>query len=122
MSELDLLNFARSCSGNVTGDFAQIITINFAMVVAIYYFLNQAKLRLKIFAFLVYLVGMLMYLGVMVEESNVELWTMDELRSRPHLSLLAQRYLQLHESWLGTTTTILINLALLVLLFGTAYL
>jgi hypothetical protein len=40
MSELDLLNLARSCGQSVRDSFAQIITITFAMVVAIYYFLH----------------------------------------------------------------------------------
>ena len=42
MSELDLLNLARSCGQSVNGDFAQVTTITFAIVVAIYYFLRQA--------------------------------------------------------------------------------
>ena len=37
MSELDLLNLARSCGQNISSEFAQVITITFAMVVAIYY-------------------------------------------------------------------------------------
>jgi hypothetical protein len=52
MSALELLNLARACTGNITSYFSQVITITFAMVVAIYYFLNQAKLGMKVFAFL----------------------------------------------------------------------
>ena len=37
MSEFDLLNLARSRGQSVNSDFAQVITITFAMVVAIYY-------------------------------------------------------------------------------------
>lgn len=48
MSELDLLNLARSCEQSISSDFAQVITITFAMVVAIYYFLHQAGIRMKI--------------------------------------------------------------------------
>ena len=38
MSELELLNLARSTTEHEVTWFAQMITINFAMVVAIYYF------------------------------------------------------------------------------------
>jgi hypothetical protein len=51
-SQMDLLNLARSCGQSVNNDFAQIITVTFAMVVAIYYFLRQAGIAMKIFAFI----------------------------------------------------------------------
>ena len=38
MSELDLLNLARSTTEHQVTWFAQMVTINFGMVVAIYYF------------------------------------------------------------------------------------
>jgi hypothetical protein len=63
MSELDLLNLARSCGQSVNSDFAQVITITFAMVIATYYFLHQAGIRMKLFAFAIYTCGMLAYLG-----------------------------------------------------------
>ena len=63
MSELDLLSLARSCGQSVNSDFAQVITITFAMVIATYYFLHQAGIRMKLFAFAIYTCGMLAYLG-----------------------------------------------------------
>ncbi len=48
MSQLDILNLARSSGQTISSDFAQVITITFAMVVAIYYFLHQAGIRMKI--------------------------------------------------------------------------
>ncbi len=66
ISELDLLNLVRSCGQTISTDFAQVITITFAMVVAIYYFLHQAGIRMKIFAFAIYTCGMLAYLGMML--------------------------------------------------------
>ena len=65
MSELDLLNLARSTTEHQVTWFAQMITINFGMVVAIYYFLHGAKLALKIFTF-AYTVGMMVLLGEML--------------------------------------------------------
>ena len=58
MGELDLFNLARAITAVEIGYFTQMITINFAMIVAIYYFLNQANLVMKIMAFIAYLVGM----------------------------------------------------------------
>ena len=63
VSELDLLNLARSTTEHQVTWFAQIITINFGMVVAIYYFLHGAKLPLKIFTFFAYGVGMMVLLS-----------------------------------------------------------
>lgn len=57
VSEIDLLDLARSCGQTISGDFAQVITIIFAMVVAIYYFLHQAGIRMKLFAFAIYTCG-----------------------------------------------------------------
>jgi len=48
MSELDLFNLARAITAVEIGYFTQMITINFAMIVAIYYFLNQANVVMKI--------------------------------------------------------------------------
>ncbi len=122
MSELDLLDLARSCSANITSDFAQVITVNFAMVVAIYYFLNQAKIGIKLFAFLVYLIGMLMYLGVMLFESNLKLGAVEALKALHSPSAVTARYVGLSESWLAHTISVLENTALWVLVLGVGYL
>ena len=58
MSQLDLLNLANSVNQTVTSEFAQVIAITFAMVIAIYYFLHQAGTGMKIFAFMIYTIGM----------------------------------------------------------------
>ncbi len=72
MSELDLLNLARSTTEHEVTWFAQMLTINFAMIVAIYYFLNTAKMTLKLFTFFAYTVGMIVLLGQMLVEANVK--------------------------------------------------
>jgi hypothetical protein len=71
VSELDLLNLARSTTEHQVNWFAQVITINFGMAVAIYYFLNGARIALKIFAFFAYTTGMLVLLGEMLVEVGV---------------------------------------------------
>ncbi len=124
MSELDLLNLARSCGQTVSSDFAQVITITFAMIVAIYYFLHQAGIRMKLFAFAVYTCGMLSYLGMMLLESGVSFGAQKALGTipQPTQALPTQYYLGMRSSWVGTTSTILFNAVYWILWLGTGYL
>ena len=120
MSEIDLLNLARSCGQTVSSDFAQVITITFA----IYYFLHQAGIRMKIFAFAIYTCGMLAYLGMMLLESNVGFGALQALQASPVTAQAAptQFYLGVRSSWLGTTSSLLLNLLYWILWLGTGYL
>jgi hypothetical protein len=124
MSQLDLLTLARSCGQNISSDFAQAITITFAMVVAIYYFLHQAGIRMKIFAFTIYTCGMLAYLGMMLMESGVGTGAQQALSAIPVEAQEppTQYFLGLRSSWVGTTSTVLLNLVFWVLWLGTGYL
>jgi hypothetical protein len=122
MTELDLLNLARAATANEVGMFTQVITINFAMVVAIYYFLHQARLAIRIFAFVAYGVGMLLYLSQMLIETNFKAMIFITLRALPHLSAATQEYVGLYDSWLGHTTSILFNGAFWILAIGVFYL
>src|SRR5262245_39227111 len=124
MSELDLLNLARSCGQIISSDFAQVITITFAMVVAIYYFLHRAGIRMKIFAFIIYTIGILAYLGMMLLESSVILGALTALRAIPAAELAppTQNYLSVRASWVGITASILLNLVYWILWLGTGYL
>lgn len=124
ISELDLLILARSCGQSVSSDFAQVIAISFAMVVAIYYFLHQAGLRMKIFAFALYTCGMLAYLGMMVLESNVGTGAQEALRAIPEAmrSRPTAHFLGVRASWVGMTSSILLNLVYWILWLGTGYL
>ena len=124
MSEIDLLNLARSCGQTISSEFSQVVTITFAMVVAIYYFLHQAGIRMKVFAFTIYTIGILAYLGMMLMESNVGTGAIEALsaipvaaQSRPTAHFLAVR-----ASWVGVTASILLNLVYWVLWLGTSYL
>src|SRR5947209_18875699 len=80
MSELDLLNLARSTTEHEVAWFAQMLTINFAMDVAIYYFLNAAKMTLKLFSYFAYSDGMIVLLRQMLAEANVNVGTNEALR------------------------------------------
>ena len=122
MTELDLLTIARSATANDVAWFSQMITITFAMVVAIYYFLNQAKIGLKIVAFTAYTVGMLVFLGEMLIESNVKGQALAALGALPQKSLPTQQLLGVTGSWLGTGTAVVFNGSFWILWLGMFYL
>lgn len=122
MTELDLLNLARSTTQDEISYFGQMITINFAMVVAIYYFLNQARLAMKLFAFFAYMVGMLLFFSQMLFETNLKLTVIDSLRALAHRTPASQRYLALHDSWLGIVSSVLFTGAIWILCLGVLYL
>src|SRR5436853_1067558 len=113
MSELDLLNLARSTTEHEVAWFAHMITINFAMVVAIYYFLNGARIALTLFSFLGYIIGMLVLLGEMLVETNVKVGVIEALRALPadHLSRPAVYYLAVYSSWVAIVTRVTFNLS-----------
>src|SRR5262249_53592500 len=122
MSGVGLLTLARAMGEKITALFVQIITNKFAMVVAIYYFLNQARLPMKVFAFLAYGIGMLMFFGRALEETNMLVSVLGEMRALPHPGPLVQRYLALQGSWLAVTTSGLFNIAYWILWLGVFYL
>ncbi|MGI8431427.1 MAG: hypothetical protein ACR2MW_03940 [Chthoniobacterales bacterium] len=124
MSELDLLNLARSTTEHQVAWFAQMLTLNFAMVVAIYYFLNAAKPGLKLFSFFAYTVGMLVFFGEIVIETNVKAGVMEALASLPaaELSRPGAHYLAVSKSWVALVTGITFTLSIWVLWFSVLYL
>lgn len=124
MQQLDTLNLARSCGQTVSSDFAQVITITFAMVVATYYFLHQAGFRMKLFAFTIYTCGILAYLGMMFKELAVAFGAEQILRAIPEPALEASTklYLAMQSSWVGTASNLLLIIVYWVLWLGTGYL
>ena len=122
MSELELLNLARSATQDEITWFTQMITISFAMVVAVYYFLHQANLATRIFAFVAYLIGMLVFWGEMLIESNLKFAIFAALKALPATGPVTQNYLAVSASWLGTTTAIVFSASFWVLCGGVFYL
>jgi hypothetical protein len=118
MTELDLLNLARSTTEHEVAWFAQMITINFGMVVAIYYFLNGARIALKVFSFFAYTVGMLVLLGEMLVETNVKAGVIEALRalSSAAISRPTVHYLAVFDSWVSLPCPFLPLLLLIIIL------
>ena len=122
MNEGDLLNLGRSITANEVSWLGQVITINFAMAVGIYYFLGRAQLQLKIFAFVAYLLGTLLYLGQMLIESGLKRQVLTSLQALHSLSPVGRTYVGISASWLGGLTTLLFNAAFWILAIGIFYL
>jgi hypothetical protein len=83
MGEAELLAIISGAQAQIAGLFGQIITVNLAMIVGIYYFLRRSGLGLKLFAYIVYLIGMFRFLGLMLIQSNVEIGALEGLRALP---------------------------------------
>ncbi|HEY1614481.1 MAG TPA: hypothetical protein VGF97_12395 [Rhizomicrobium sp.] len=124
MSENDLLTLARAFNDSITSAFGQIITVTFAMVVAIFYFLNQAKTGLKIFAYVIYSIGMFLYFGLMLASSNVMFGIHEALKALPadHVSRPTAYLLAVNASWIGLVEGWLITGGFWILWLGVAWL
>lgn len=124
MGEAEIFETVRSTNAQIVALYAQFISINFAAIAGIYLFLNRATLPLKLVAFGVYLVGSLMFIGLMLEESNIKLVALAELGAIPadQISGLSRGLLALHESWLFNVTAVLLNAGLWILILGVAWL
>ena len=124
MNALDLLAVARSATQNEVTWFTQVITINFAMIVAIYYFLNQARLPLRVFAFVAYMIGMLVFLGEMLIEGNLKFAALAAMKELPAASLTGPvgNYVGISDSWLAKATAVVFNSAFWILGIGVFYL
>ncbi len=122
MSEAELFEVVRSANAQIAALYGQVISINFAMVVAIYYFLNKSKLTMKLLGFLIYLIGMLMFIGLMLEESNIKRVALNALGALPEPSSATQGLLALQSSWLFQTTAVFLNLGLWALMASIIFL
>jgi hypothetical protein len=124
MTELDLLNLAQSAGDDIITDFGEVITITFAMVIGIYYFLNEAKIGLKLFSYLIYSIGMFLYFGEMLVHSNVIYGVREALLALPqdHLSRPTAHYLAVTSNWIGQAESALITGGFWVLWLSIAYL
>jgi hypothetical protein len=124
MTELDLLTLGRAAGNDIIADFGQVVTITFAMVIGIYYFLNQAKIGLKLFSYLIYSIGMFLYFGVMIMHSNVVLGVKESLEALPagQTSRPTVHYLAVSNSWVTVVESALITGGFWVLWLSIAYL
>jgi hypothetical protein len=124
MSELELINLVRSATSDEVTWFSQMLSVNFAMIVAIYYFLRSAKISLKIFSFVAYTLGMVVFLGEMIGEGNLAYGALEALRALPitQLSRPGAHLLAFADSWVEHVTLVTFNLSVWILWIGVTYL
>ena len=117
MNEVELVGIIRDANAQYAVLFGQIITITFAMVVAIYYFLHRARLPLKLAAFACYAIGMLSLIGLMLQQANFKGMAIRALEAMPpeRLSSIGAGYLELRNSWLFVASGAFLNISLWVL-------
>jgi hypothetical protein len=124
VGEAELIAIVRDVNAQYAVLFGQIITINFAMIVAIYYFLHRAALLLRIAAFGFYAIGMLALIGLMLEQANLKMQALIALAALPpgQRSRFAESVLAIHRSWLFEASSFFLNASLWVLFAAVAYL
>jgi hypothetical protein len=124
MGETELLGMIRDVNAQYAVLFGQIITINFAMIVAIYYFLHRSALLFRIAAFGFYAIGMFALIGLMLVQSNYKYQVLLALRELPAAkrSPVTDSLLAVNQSWLAQTTSFFLNTSLWVLFAIIAYL
>lgn len=120
----DLLELVRSTDQQIAALFGQMISITFAMIAGVYYFLNRARMQLKIFAFVCYSVGMLAFFGMTLREANIKRLALDAISAIPlaERSSTVEGLRQLGGSWLFEYTALFINAAHYVLWISVIFL
>ena len=124
MGETELIGLIRDVNVQYATLFGEIITINFAMIVAIYYFLHRAALLFRIAAFGFYAIGMLALIGLMLEQANYKYQALQALAALPRQqrSGMGDAVVAIHQSWLSQVTGFFLNASLWVLFAAIAYL
>jgi len=117
MGETELIGMIRDVDAQYGVLFGEVITINFAMIVAIYYFLHRASLIFRVAAFGFYAIGMLAFVGLSLEQSNFKAQALIALAALPpgRHSALTDSILAMHRSWLFYATSFFLNASIWVL-------
>ncbi|MFT3729075.1 MAG: hypothetical protein QM759_14725 [Terricaulis sp.] len=122
MSEHDLIDVIRGANVQIGVLYGQLISISFAMVVAIYYFLNQSRWPIKLLSFAMYLVGVGIFLGLMLVETNEKAAARIALEALPTKSQFTDILLQMQHSWVFTAASVLLNAGIWLLLASVGFL
>lgn len=124
MSEFQVLQIVESAMAQIIVLIGHIITINLAMMVALFYFLNRASLPLKIASFVLYTLGSLMFLLLAIRESNVSAGAKATLESlKPEtLSPLTRSMLTFSDSPISIALNMMVNASFWALWIGVIYL
>lgn len=124
MGETELIGIIRDATNQIAALFGQVMTLNFAMIVAIYYFLHRAHILFRSAAFGFYAIGMLALNGLMLQQSTYKLQALTALANLPagHRSQMGDYVLALNQSWLKHVTSFFLSVGIWILFLGIAYL
>jgi hypothetical protein len=124
MTEIELIQLIQQVQEQYASLFGQIISINFAMVVAIWFFLHRARMTFRIAAFGFYLLGMLTFIGLMLVQANVKNTALAGLRAIPpgQRSQFSAHWLALQDEGLFHLVPLFQNASMWVLIAVTGYL
>jgi hypothetical protein len=123
MSQAELFAIVQGVHEQYATLFAQVISINFAMIVAIYYFLRRTRLGFRLAAYGFYLVGMVTLLGMMLHEANVKSLALTSMTAVPASARdpLIAGYLAMQDGWLFRAISAFQNIAFWVLAIVVAF-
>jgi hypothetical protein len=124
MGETELIGIIRDANAQYAVLFGQIMTLNFAMIVAIYYFLHRAHILFRGAAFGFYAIGMLALNGLMLQQATYKFQALTVLAGLPagHRSKMGDYVLLLNQSWLKQFTSVFLSVGIWILFVGIAYL
>jgi len=124
MTEFELVQIIEAAIAQVATLIGQIIAVNFAMIVAIYYFLERAGRILKLAALGLYFLGTFMFLLLAVRESNIAAAAVRGLgASRPEqVGPVARVILDLADSPMSAALTVAMNASVWALWIAVVYL
>jgi hypothetical protein len=123
MTQAELFNLVQQVHDQYGALFAEVITINFAMIVAIFYFLHRLPLVLRGAVYGFYLIGMITLSGLMLHAANVKalaIATMQAIAPAERSPVIAG-YLALQDSWLFIAVGVFQNLSLWALVLAVTY-
>ncbi|MBL4595670.1 MAG: hypothetical protein JKX99_03725 [Robiginitomaculum sp.] len=109
MSEFEVLNLIQLIIANQYAILAQIVGLNFALVIAVFYFLYKSGRRMQGFVFAIYTMGFVMYAGILSSDSLQILAAENTLRAMAEtesLSALGQNILATTRNQLGAVVNV----------------
>jgi hypothetical protein len=124
MSGTDLFGVVTAVSAQYATLLGMVITINFAMILAIWTFLHRTRQHFRAAAFGFYLIGMGMLAGMLLQQANIKARALEALRALAPADRAGfiDGYLATQDSWLFGAVALFQNLALWLLVAAVAWL
>ncbi len=125
MSEHEILQLLQSYDDAQQNSIAQVISLHFVMIAAVFYFLHRSGLIMKLAVFVLYALGNAMYVALMYNVSHRIIGARQELAAlagSETASPITEAVLRnTGEAW-SNTQAVITNVSFLALWLGTTYL